>query len=173
LADIGLVAGAGFTSSMVGTIGFLPGEGSGDWRADLYALGKVLYEASTGMDRNAFPDLPAHVRNNAKGDSFIKLNRIFIRACTLDVRDGYSGAAKLTEELEQINAPSIFAGPFSWREKRLIALVAALIILLFVSDSLLIYLGLKNQNDQVAVEEKIQPAKDQLRGKFESEEKVR
>ena len=143
LADMGLIAGAGFTSSTVGTLGFLPDEGSGDWRGDLYAMGKVLYESSTGMDRNAFPDLPSHMRGASAEDSFVKLNQIFLRACSPDEQDGYSGAAHFATELEQINAPSIFSGPFSWREKRLLAMVATLVFLLLASDAVLIYLGMK------------------------------
>ena len=143
LADMGLITGAGFSSSTVGTLGFLPNEGSGDWRGDLYALGKVLYESSTGMDRNAFPDLPSHMRGASAGNSFVKLNQVFLRACSPDEQDGYSGAAHLATELEQINAPSIFSGPFSWREKRLVAMVATLVFLLLASDAVLIYLGMK------------------------------
>src|SRR5688572_27887480 len=45
LGDIGLVAEAGSSRSYVGTEGFVPQEGPGTERADLYALGKVLYEA--------------------------------------------------------------------------------------------------------------------------------
>ena len=169
LADMGLVAGAGFTSSTVGTLGFLPEEGSGDWRGDLYALGKVLYEASTGMDRNAFPDLPSHVRNSPADNSFKKLNQIFLRACSLDERDGYLGAAQLATELEQINAPSIFAGPFSWREKKLLAAVAVLVFLLAVSDVVLVYIGLrKAEPDMVMQEDDNLTLGQEIHGKFNS-----
>ena len=58
LADIGLVAGMDATMSFVGTSGFLPPEGPGTPQADLYSLGKVLYEISTGRDRQDFPKLP-------------------------------------------------------------------------------------------------------------------
>ncbi|HEY2951348.1 MAG TPA: protein kinase [Verrucomicrobiae bacterium] len=58
LADIGLVASMDRTMSFVGTSGFLPPEGPGTPQADLYSLGKVLYEISTGRDRTDFPKLP-------------------------------------------------------------------------------------------------------------------
>src|SRR6185503_5076419 len=58
LADIGLVASMDRTMSFVGTSGFLPPEGPGTPQADLYSLGKVLYEISTGRDRQDFPKLP-------------------------------------------------------------------------------------------------------------------
>jgi serine/threonine protein kinase len=165
LADMGLVAGAGFTSSTVGTLGFLPQEGSGDWRGDLYALGKVLYEASTGMDRNEFPDLPSHARNNSSDSPFMRLNQVCLRACSLDERDGYPGAAQLTAELNQINAPSIFSGPFSWREKRLLAVIATLVFLLLVSDAVLIYLGLRSEPSKPV----LQASEDDnfIKGKYE------
>ena len=166
LADMGLVAGAGFTSSTVGTLGFIPDEGSGDWRGDLYALGKVLYESSTGMDRNAFPDLPSRLRAVSTDDSFIKLNQIFIRACSSDEQDGYSGAAHLAAELEQINAPSIFSGPFSWREKRLVAMVAILVFLLLASDAVLVYLGMKKNPQETVFQASEED--NSIKGKYET-----
>ena len=54
LADIGLVAAHG-QRSFVGTEGYVPPEGPGGVSADLYSLGKVLYEASMGKDRLDFP----------------------------------------------------------------------------------------------------------------------
>jgi eukaryotic-like serine/threonine-protein kinase len=51
LADIGLVAEMSEARSFVGTDGFIPPEGPGAPSADLYSLGKVLYELSTGLDR--------------------------------------------------------------------------------------------------------------------------
>ncbi|NNM28863.1 MAG: protein kinase, partial [Akkermansiaceae bacterium] len=57
LADIGLVALRG-QQTFVGTEGFVPPEGPGSAQADVYSLGKVLYEMATGMDRLDFPELP-------------------------------------------------------------------------------------------------------------------
>ena len=47
--------------SYVGTEGFIPPEGPGTPQADIFSLGKVLYEASTGNDRQYFPELPAGI----------------------------------------------------------------------------------------------------------------
>ncbi len=55
LADIGLVVETSEAKSFVGTMGFIPPEGPGTPQADLYSLGKVLYEISTGKDRQDFP----------------------------------------------------------------------------------------------------------------------
>ena len=57
LADIGLVAARG-QRTFVGTEGFVPPEGPGSAQADVYSLGKVLYEIATGKDRMNFPELP-------------------------------------------------------------------------------------------------------------------
>src|SRR5207249_1204957 len=56
LADIGLVSDISEPGSQIGTIGFIPPEGAGTARADVYSLGKVLYEISTGRDRNDYPE---------------------------------------------------------------------------------------------------------------------
>ena len=61
LADAGLVAAADDARSLVGTAGYIAPEGTGTPQADLYALGKVLYEAAFGKDRQEFPALPADV----------------------------------------------------------------------------------------------------------------
>ncbi|MRR10889.1 hypothetical protein EG831_12640, partial [bacterium] len=67
LADIGLVADVSEARSFVGTEGFIPPEGPGTPQADLYSLGKVLYEISTGLDRRDFPALPGEFARPAEG----------------------------------------------------------------------------------------------------------
>ena len=62
LSDIGLVTEAGDTQSIVGTEGYLPPEGPGTPPADIYSLGRVLYEISTGMDRRRCAELPEDLR---------------------------------------------------------------------------------------------------------------
>src|SRR6266496_1675321 len=54
LADIGLVTSIDEAHSLVGTVGYIPPEGPGSPQADIYSLGKVLYEAAFGKDRQEF-----------------------------------------------------------------------------------------------------------------------
>jgi serine/threonine protein kinase len=58
LTDIRLVSAGGEGRTFVGTEGYIPPEGPGSPAADLYALGVVLYEASTGFPPERFPDVP-------------------------------------------------------------------------------------------------------------------
>src|SRR2546425_1130682 len=78
LADIGLVAEASEARSFVGTEGFIPPEGPGTSQADLYSLGKVLYEISTGRDRRDFPALPDDL---AEDEAMLELNAVILKAC--------------------------------------------------------------------------------------------
>lgn len=55
LADVGLVARTDSARTFVGTEGFIPPEGPGTPQADIYSLGKCLYEMAMGKDRQAFP----------------------------------------------------------------------------------------------------------------------
>ena len=60
LADIGLVAASG-QQSFVGTEGYVPPEGPGTPCADVYSLGKLLYETCTGKDRLDFPEVDSEL----------------------------------------------------------------------------------------------------------------
>ena len=122
------------------------------------------------MDRNAFPDLPSAARGLSARDPLMQLNRLLLRACSVDERESFPDAASLAAALRQLNAPSFFAGPYTWREKRLLALAAALAFLLLASDALLLYLGWgRHQAEPVAKEEVVPVSDNPVRGKFESE----
>ncbi len=92
LADIGLVTDASEGRSFVGTEGFIAPEGSGTIRADIYALGKVLYELSTGKDRNEYPALPESLGSHAETRDLILLNKIILKACRLRTWQRYQTA---------------------------------------------------------------------------------
>ena len=80
LADIGLVA-AKDQRTFVGTEGFVPPEGPGSEQADIYSLGKVLYEMATGMDRLQFPELPDETPVDDYRKKWIRLNRMICDIC--------------------------------------------------------------------------------------------
>lgn len=92
LADIGLVTTQDETMSFVSTIGYFPPEGPGTPQADLFSLGKVLYEASTGKDRQEFPDPPTELSADADAAAQAELNEIVLKACAGSVRERYQSA---------------------------------------------------------------------------------
>ena len=99
LADIGLVAEASEARSYVGTVGYIPPEGPGTPQADLYSLGKVIYEMSTGKDRQQFPALPNDLRELEDADDLVELNEVVLRACDSDAGKRYSSAQAMHEDL--------------------------------------------------------------------------
>lgn len=102
LADIGLVAARG-QRTFVGTEGFVPPEGPGTRRADIYSLGKVLYEIATGKDRLCFPDLPDKIPDGEDGKRWRDLNQIICDACDpRQAKRGISTAQQLVEALSRI-----------------------------------------------------------------------
>jgi len=80
LADIGLVAAKG-QRTFVGTEGFVPPEGPGSTQADVYGLGKVLYEMATGKDRLQFPELPDELPETTNRKVWLSLNQIICDIC--------------------------------------------------------------------------------------------
>jgi WD40 repeat protein len=99
LADIGLVTGIDEAKSFVGTEGYIPPEGPGTAQADLYSLGKVLYEATTGKDRHAFPELPEEFRSTPEGGAFSEFNEVLMRACAREQVRRYATAEQMRAEL--------------------------------------------------------------------------
>lgn len=102
LADIGLVAVRG-QRTFVGTEGFVPPEGPGSAQADVYSLGKVLYEIATGKDRLAFPELPDEVPAGADRKRWLELNRIICDICEPRIsKRKIATAANLADALRRL-----------------------------------------------------------------------
>jgi serine/threonine protein kinase len=103
LADIGLVTDASDARSIVGTEGYLPPEGPGMPQADIFALGKVLYEAATGLDRRQFPKLPHDLRSWPDAKQVFELNEIIVKACATAPGARYADAKAMLGELEMLS----------------------------------------------------------------------
>ena len=103
LVDVGLVAATG-QRTFVGTEGFVPPEGPGSPSADIYSLGMVLYEISTGMDRLQFPELPDEGFQRNELPKWQRLNAIICKACAPDARKRFASAHAMAEELRELRA---------------------------------------------------------------------
>ena len=102
LADIGLVAARG-QRTFVGTEGFVPPEGPGSAQADVYSLGKVLYEIATGKDRMNFPELPDELPTGPDRKRWLELNRVICDVCEPRItKRKISTAGELAEALRRI-----------------------------------------------------------------------
>jgi len=100
LADIGLVAGFG-ERTFVGTEGFVPPEGPGTAQADIYSLGKVLYEMSSGKDRMEFPEVPINLGDD-EWPFWLDLNRVICKACAPDLKERFQTAGEFAEALQRV-----------------------------------------------------------------------
>ncbi|NIP94913.1 MAG: hypothetical protein GWO24_16295, partial [Akkermansiaceae bacterium] len=89
----------------VGTEGFVPPEGPGSAQADVYSLGKVLYEMATGKDRLDFPELPDELPEGAKLKRWRLLNSVICDVCEPKIsRRKIKTAGELAEELGRLEA---------------------------------------------------------------------
>ncbi len=99
LADIGLVIETSEARSYVGTEGFIPPEGPTCPQADLYSLGKVLYEASMGKDRKDFPEPFTQIADAPDSEQLLEFNAILLKACAANVKDRYPSAEAMNADL--------------------------------------------------------------------------
>lgn len=104
LGDVGLVSVSGESASLVGTVGYIPPEGSGTQRADIFGLGKCMYEMLTGQDRDTFPSLPPDL-HIAEGERalFARLNKVILKACSPVPKGGYPDAMALVRDLDSLS----------------------------------------------------------------------
>ena len=136
IADIGLVATVGTSRSFVGTEGFIPPEGPGTIQADIYSLGKVLYEISSGKDRQTFPALPTALGEETGQASYLELNEVVLRACESDPRKRYKSTEAMQADLLLLQAGKSVKR-LRLLERRLavvarIALIAAALMIIFL-----------------------------------------
>ncbi|HEV2965628.1 MAG TPA: bifunctional serine/threonine-protein kinase/formylglycine-generating enzyme family protein [Chthoniobacterales bacterium] len=101
LADIGLVAASG-QQSFVGTEGYVPPEGPGTPQADVFSLGKLLYEVSTGKDRLDFPEIDSQLSKRPDREQLLQLNDVLIKACAHDPKKRYASAADMHRDLRAL-----------------------------------------------------------------------
>src|SRR5262249_685533 len=104
LADIGLVTEAQGANTFVGTEGFVPPEGPTSPQADLYALGKVLYEAAMGKDRHEFPEPFTQIGTDRESIALMELNAVLPRACAHDPRKRYASAQEMHADLALLHS---------------------------------------------------------------------
>src|SRR5437773_3723366 len=101
LADIGLVAASG-QQSFVGTEGYVPPEGPGTPQADIYSLGKLLYETCTGKDRLDFPEIDSQLSQRPDREQLMQLNNVLVKACANDSKKRYNSAAEMHRDLRAL-----------------------------------------------------------------------
>lgn len=104
LADIGLIAPIAAARTFIGTEGFVPPEGPGTASADVFALGRLVYELCTGRDRNEFPQLPEDVARLPDTRDLLRLNDVILRACDPYPAARYHDGSELLRDLERISA---------------------------------------------------------------------
>src|SRR5437660_9913790 len=131
LADIGLVAVSG-QQSFVGTEGYVPPEGPGTPQADIYSLGKLLYETCTGKDRLEFPETDSQLSQRPDGGQLLQLNDVLVKACAHDPKKRYRSAAEMHRDLTALECGEAAAAPKPiWKIVAATALIAAACVAAF------------------------------------------
>ncbi|RME67552.1 MAG: hypothetical protein D6781_12975, partial [Verrucomicrobia bacterium] len=167
LADIGLVSATDFTRTALGTPGYAPPEGTGTVSADLYGLGKILYEMATGFEPGAFPRLPGDIGSRTDRAGLMELNEIILKACSPNPSQRYTKAEAMLDDLLLLQAGRSIRELQRTRERlrlaRRVALVAIIISLVGAG-----ILGIQNHMNL----RRLAAAEAEARRKAESDERI-
>lgn len=145
LADIGLVAATDETRSFVGTEGYIAPEGPGTPQADMYSLGKVLYEMSTGRNRLDFPELPTMLKDFPDREALVQFNEVVLKACEEDPKQRYQTAEEMLKDLWTLKSekPIRRVRPDPLRKPLQMAIAVAAISIAIFGATLLLRNGFK------------------------------
>ncbi len=146
LADIGLVTETGAGKSWVGTEGFMPPEGPGTAQGDVYSLGKVLYEISTGKDRQRFPEPLTTLADLPDQADWLEFNEVVAKACEGNTKRRYASATELRGDL------ALLLGGKSVRRLRRMERMWARARYFLVAAVVLIAFGLVSQQWRLAAQ---------------------
>lgn len=148
LADPGLVTGADEKCTYVFTEGYVPHEGPGTKQADLFALGKVLYESMTGLNPNPnaevtpgmkYPSLPGGwlCSPNPSGINLTELNEIVLKACEENPKLRYRDVAEFRGDLELLKTrQSVAARRRSAQRTRLLGYAMLMVVVLCICGAI-------------------------------------
>lgn len=141
LADVGLVASADATLTGVGTPGYLPPEGPGSAAADIYSLGKVIYEMATGMDQTQYPRIPRELADHPDAPLLREINGIILKACCPYPAERHPSVEALARDLELIQAGRsvVFYEEFRKRSRAILMVTATLAVVAGLAAALFVW----------------------------------
>ncbi|MCI0536567.1 MAG: protein kinase, partial [Verrucomicrobiales bacterium] len=99
LADPGSVKRKDRPQTLIGTEGFIPLEGPGTPQGDIFSLGRLRYEASTGEPAHKFPKPPAGLATWPDHQAWLDLNEVLCRACERDAAKRYQSVEAMQKDL--------------------------------------------------------------------------
>ncbi len=111
LADFGLLTEADSHASRIGTQAYMPPDGRMDARADVYAVGLVMYEMLTGWPVERFPQLGDRAECVASDPVSCSLLQVLLDACQPCPEDRYADASAMLAALETSRTPKAHRAP--------------------------------------------------------------
>ncbi len=109
-ADIGLVTDIGESATFVGSEGYVPREGPGKPAADIYGLGKVLFELISGQHQLNYPKLPPEFDRLEDATARRAFLQTIAPACEENALQRCSTAKELIQKLQALeNATEVVA----------------------------------------------------------------
>jgi RNA polymerase sigma factor (sigma-70 family) len=102
LADIDLLAGHDAALASYIPRDYAAPEGSHSRQADIFSLGKTIYEMITCLPVKDYPRLPTDIGTWADHGAMVRMNRIIARACARDPRRRYATAEELLKEFVRL-----------------------------------------------------------------------